>query len=141
MIENIEKFLSELSESFMSGNVDAVFNHVSLPLAIYFGDDMILVRTRHELRDLTESYVGEIRRNVMTKSQPVLDDVIVSDDGAITAFTTARLLDDSGGTVALSRAKYFIRQTGTKFTVEMVQHSQVPISDDLLHAPLAKMKV
>ncbi len=141
MYTDIENFLTGLSESFVSGDVDEALKHVALPLAIYFGSDMVLVQTREELAQLTETYVNGLRQSGLTKQKPVLDDVIIGDDGMITAFTTARLVDDAGGTVALSRAKYFIRQTGEKLAVELVEHSQVAISDDLIHGSLEKLKV
>lgn len=52
MKEIVQDFLLEMSEKFLAGDVDGVLNCLSLPTAIYFGDDMVLVRGRDELETI-----------------------------------------------------------------------------------------
>lgn len=127
MYTDVETFLAEMSEEFLTGDVDAVLKRMSLPTAIYFGQDAIIVHGRKELAEVTEAYLEGLRLSGHTKTQPVVDALSIPNKGRMTALTTARILDVNGLCIGLSKAKYFLRTTEDGLKIELVEHSQVPL--------------
>ncbi|MBY6046640.1 nuclear transport factor 2 family protein [Vannielia litorea] len=141
MRDRVEEFLVRLSERFTEGDVDGIMDCLAMPTAVYFGADMIMLSTREEVAQLTAAYMGELEANGMTKGPLSLRELTVSEGGKITAVATARMADAEGTAVVLSRTKYFLREEDGCLKVELTEHSQVALEEDLIHAPLANLAI
>ncbi len=141
MREYVEAFLNDMTDEFQARDVDAVLAKFALPTAIFFGSDMVLIRNRSDLANLTEMYLGDLQERKVSKSMPLLKELSEPSEGKLTAVTVSHLMDSEGNVIGLSRGKYFLNVTDDGLKIALVEHSQVPLDVDQHHAALAPMKV
>lgn len=141
MFEEVQEFLTGMSDEFASRDIDALLKRLSCPAALYFGDHLILVRNREDLAALTETYLEGLRIMGLTKSGTTLDGLTPSENGTVIASTTSYFEDAVGQRVGIGRAKYFLRVTDEGIKLEMSQHSPTQISPEDVNGPLATLKL
>jgi hypothetical protein len=141
MFKEVQEFISEMSAEFTSGNVDALIKRLSCPAALYFGDDLIVIRDRADLENLAETYLEGLRTMGLRKSSTMLDSLSTTEDGAMVASTTSVFMNAEDRPVGIGRATYFLRVTDGVIRMEMSQHSPTQISAEDVNGSLARLKV
>lgn len=141
MFEEVQEFLTGMSDEFASRDIDALLRRLSCPAALYFGDDLILIRNREELAALTETYLEGLRVMGLTKSGTKLDCLTSSENGTLVASTTSYFQDAAGQRVGFGRAKYFLRVTDEGIKLEMSQHSPTQIGTEDVNQALTQLKL
>ena len=114
--KNILAVLNEYMSSVDNKDIDAMLNHLTIPIDLHFGSGRVVtVRSDNELKDIFQNWKNSPRSNfysTVLKTVSVEETGIVNNMLAVADITYDRL-DKDGNTIKTERALYhFVKGTG-----------------------------
>ena len=114
--KNILAVLNEYMSSVDNKDIDAMLNHLTIPIDLHFGSGRVVtVRSDNELKDIFQNWKNSPRSNfysTVLRTVSVEETGIVNNMLAVADITYDRL-DKDGNTIKTERALYhFVKGTG-----------------------------
>ncbi len=125
---NLEQFLKELQNEFLSGALDAVVQRFCRPLVVYTIAGVTVLRNHEEIRKQAEQYREAILAlSVATSTVKIVSQEVVKNNRLR---ATARIIDfdADGREVTGSLIRYFLIKTANSYEIEMIEYLEAPLS-------------
>ena len=128
--DRLYSFLRSIQDSFLVGELEAVLEHVTLPLVIYSVAGVTVLRSKCEFLQIAEQYHAAIVARGVVSSEIEILEQESAPGGRIRL--TARFLDKNalGQVVTSSLIRYFLAQTDSRFCIEMMEYLEAPLPRD-----------
>lgn len=131
MTGSIENFVHRMTDDLISGALHKIAALYAFPVAVYFGDDVIILSDEAEFLAALGAYRSILLRRGVVRIEPEsINAPDVREDRFKTTLVNA-YLGSCGRKIASSRVRFYLSRKEKMAKIRMVEYFEWPFPDDV----------